>query len=156
MGLSITDILGGSVLSSVKDIIGQFHASPEDKLKMQAAIDEHASLLAEKQIEYDEKLNDIAGQNIRAETQSNDKFTSRARPMFMYIVEFILAFNYIGIPVARMFGSQVAVIDLPTNLLALFGVCVTGYQIARSMDKLMGLPGDSSIQLGSLKAGNKQ
>jgi hypothetical protein len=55
MGISITDILGGSVVSSVKDLIGQFHLPAEAKAKMQAAVEEGAALLQQKEMEYSEK-----------------------------------------------------------------------------------------------------
>jgi len=156
MGLSITDIFGGSVLGGVKDLISQFHASPEEKMKMQEMVDANAAVVQQAQIAYEEKLNDIAGQNIRSETGSSDHFTSRARPMFMYIIESILAFNYIIIPLAKIFGYAGNPIDLPTNLLTLFGVCITGYIGARSVDKLMAAPGDSSLSVGNLiKLGQK-
>lgn len=141
-------------LDGASKIISQFHLSPEDKVKADeamAALQEQAKQRAD---DYEVKLNDIAGQNIRSDSQSQDKFTQRARPLFMYIIEAILAFNFIGIPVAKMFGLHADVIVLPGDLLTLFGVCVTGYVFARSADKALALPGSSTFSFLGMNASN--
>lgn len=150
--------LAAPIVSAAKGIIEEFHMSPEQKA------DAEAKLLAAQQQaqqaanDYDAKLNDIAGQNIRADDATGDKFTQHARPWFMYIVEMILAFNYIVIPGAQMFmGKTLAPVILPADLLTLFGVCVTGYVMNRTAEKIAGLPGDSQIKLpfGLGAIGNK-
>ena len=159
--------LFGDGVSGVGDafakIVGCFKLSPEKQAELMQLKEQNAQSLAvmdeqlkAKSMEYDQAVIAAASANIQAEARSGDKYTSRARPTFMYIVEFILAFNYIGIPLAKIFGSTLDPIALPGNLLTLFGVCVTGYVGARSLDKLLSLPGDSQLQLGPLKLGNKQ
>jgi holin (3TMs family) len=137
MGLSITDILGGSLLESVKGIISEFHASPEQKAQLQAALDANAAAIAQKQIELQEKLEDsyqtelnTASANIRAEMLTGDKFTVRARPSYIYVVEVILLGNFLVFP---LLGKTP--VSFPTDLYYLFGVCITGYIGARSWDK---------------------
>src|SRR5690349_11377350 len=102
--MALFDSLIKPALDSVTNLINQFHLSPEDKAKAEQAIRDAQEKARNDALEYDAKLNDIAGQNIRADAQNGDKFTSRARPMFMYIIEAILAANYILIPVAKLFG----------------------------------------------------
>ena len=143
-------------LKSVTDLIGQFHMSPEEKLQAQQAIADAGAKAQQASMDYDAKLNDIAGQNIRAETGSTDKVTSRARPGFMYICEAVIAANYLIIPLASIFGSKVTPFNLPDNLMWLFGSCIMGYTMARTVDKTMALPGDSQINVaGLLKIGQK-
>jgi hypothetical protein len=151
----IFDSLIKPALDSVTALINEFHLSPEDKAKAQQAIADAQDKARTDALEYDAKLNDIAGQNIRADAQNGDKFTSRARPTFMYIVESILGFNYIIIPLAKLFGSHVDPIVLPSDLLTLFGVCVTGYAMSRTVEKVASLPGDSQINVLGMKIGNK-
>lgn len=145
----------GSLISGVKDIIGEFHMSPEDKANLEVKL---AGLQAAKEAQAADveiKLNDIAGQNIRADAVSGDKFTARARPTFMYIIEFILAFNYCALPFLQVFGSKVAPLVMPPDLLVLFGTCVTGYVMARTADKALALPGQSNVNVfGIVKASN--
>ena len=146
----------GGVVDAAKGVIEEFHMSPEQKADSLAKIAAAQAAAEQSARDYDTQMNAIAGQNIRADAQSGDAFTQRARPMFMYIIEFILAFNYIGIPLAQMLGSKVAPLVLPPDLLVLFGTCVTGYVFARTADKISQMPGDSSVSvLGVIKASNK-
>jgi hypothetical protein len=138
VAFSLTDLLGGSLGTAFKDIVSQFHLSPEDKAKFQATIDANAAALAQKQIEYQEKLEesyqhelDDASQNIRAEASSGDKYTSRARPSFIYVMLAILACNYIVFPII---GRPEIV--YPTALFQLFGFCMLGYTGARTWEKI--------------------
>jgi hypothetical protein len=154
--MALFDSLVKPALDSVNDLIAQFHLSPEDKAKAQQAVADAADKARAQAEDYDVKLNDIAGQNIRADASSGDKFTERARPSFLYVIIAVLAFNYIGIPCAQLFGSHVAPITLPTDLLSLFGVAICGYSMSRTAEKVSALPGDSQINiLGMLKVGNK-
>jgi Holin of 3TMs, for gene-transfer release len=143
-------------LDSVTGLVSEFHMSPEDKAKFAQAAADAAAKAQQASVDYDAKLNDIAGQNIRADSTSGDKYTERARPSFMYLVMAVLAFNYIGLPCAQVFGSHVEPIALPADLLALFGVCVTGYSFMRTAEKVAGLPGDSQMSVLGMKVGNKQ
>lgn len=153
--MAIFDAIAAPALKAVTDLIGQFHLSPEEKAQAQQAIADaqaKAQLAAQ---DYDVQLNSIAGQNIRAEQQSGDKMEGRARPMFLYIIEAVLAFNYIGVPIGMMLGSKVTPLVLPDNLLWLFGVCLTGYTFCRTGEKISALPGDSQISFLGMKVGNK-
>jgi len=138
MAFSIQDVLGGTLLSSVKGLIDSFHLSPEAKAQIQEQIDANAAIVSQKQIEYQEKLEDSyqheldnAGANIRAEAATGDKYTSRARPSFMYAIEIILVWNYIVVPLFH--GSP---LPLPNELLELFGFCMLGYTGARTWEKI--------------------
>lgn len=153
--MAIFDSLISPLIDAAKGIISEFHASPEEK---QAALEKMAQLqqqAIQDARDYQSKLNEIAGQNIRADATSSDHYTSRARPTFMYIIETILAFNYIVIPLAGIFGSHYLPINLPADLLTLFGVCVTGYVFNRTAEKVAAMPGDSQVSVLGMKIGNK-
>jgi len=139
MGLSIADIFGGSVVSGIKDLIGQFHASPEDKLKMQEMVDANAATIATAQIAYDEKLNDIAGQNIRTETSSNDGFVRRARPAFLWIISTAIGFNILLPLFSQLFGGHLQPIPIDAGYISLFSTAFLGYTAARSYEKKQGV-----------------
>jgi|SRR5690348_4673298 len=154
--MALFDSLVKPALDSVTGVIKEFHMSPEDQAKFAQAAADATAKAQQASMDYDAKLNDIAGQNIRAETQSDDKFTRRARPAFMYLVMAILAFDYIFLPFAQIFGSAVKPWDLPGPLLTLFGVCISGYAFSRTVEKIASLPGDSQLNvLGMMKIGNK-
>jgi hypothetical protein len=138
-------------------IIGEFHISPEEKQQAAQALAAAQAQAQQSAVDYDVKMNDIAGQNIRSDAATGDKYTQRARPNFMYVVELILAFNYIVIPLVQACtGKALAPMVLPADLLTLFGVCVTGYVFNRTAEKVAAMPGDSQVSiLGLTKISNK-
>lgn len=151
----IFDSLIKPALDSVTGLISEFHMSPEDKAKATQAVADAAAKAQQASVDYDVRMNQIASDNIKAEAMNGDKFTARARPSFMYLVMSILAFNYIGLKLAEILGSKVQPIQLPTDLLTLFGVCISGYAFSRTVEKIASLPGDSNINVLGVKIGNK-
>jgi hypothetical protein len=151
-------ILGGNPLDGITKIIEEFHAKPlseEEKKEFELKMAELASQQAAIQAARDQALVEVQGQNIRAETQSEDAYVRRARPTFMYIIESVLAFNYILLPIMQFFeGKTPAPIILPSDLLMLFGACVLGYAGFRSFDKFASLPGESKVELPLVKMYN--
>jgi hypothetical protein len=153
----VGDIFGvGGLAGFAKDLIDKLIPDPQAKAAALQKLQENQIEIIKMQDDLEAKLNETAGQNIRADAASGDKFTERARPTFMYIVEAILAFNFIVIPLIQMLsGKAVAPFNLPADLLTLFGVCVTGYVMSRSVDKALALPGDSQVNVLGVKLGNK-
>ena len=139
-------IVGGGVGKLVKDVVGSFKLSPQAQLEFDAKIAEHQYALALKDRELEAKLAEFqakeiesASANIRAEAGSADSYTSRARPTFLYLIYIILAWNYILIPTVLLFKAQPpAPINLPGDLLTLFGAGYLGYTHYRSADKKRG------------------
>lgn len=151
----IGDVFGaGGVASLVQTVVNKFVPDKDAQEKIALALQQNQVQLAQMDADLETKLNETAGANIRADAQSGNFLASSARPMFMYIVEAILAFNYIGLPIAKMFGGNVAPMELPPDLLVLFGTCITGYVFARSADKALSLPGQSSINVLGVKMSN--
>ncbi len=146
MAFSIQDVLGGTLLDSMKGLISQFHMSPEDKAKLQAQLDAEKDTVIAAEHDYNVKLNDVAGQNIRAEAQSGDKFTERARPAVIWVGLLMFFWNYCIVPT---FGIHwhVPALPIPDTFSEIWGIVVTGYVFNRTVDKMMALPGDSQINL---------
>ena len=155
MSLSIQDVLGSSLLQSVQGIISQFHMSPEDKAKLQAQLEEQKAQFEAAENDYNVKLNDIAGQNIRAEQQSGDKYVTRARPSWAWGGLIIIAWNYCVMPVLQRFNVGAGPVVLPDAFWWTVGTVVTGYVFNRTAQEIMQMPGDSSIKLGPLAIGQK-
>lgn len=137
MGL-LSSILGGGVGQLVKDVVGTFQLSPEAKLEFEAKLVENEFQLRKIDAELEAKVLDAqareieaASSNIRAEAQSGDKFTSRARPTFLYIVYVILINNYVVIPWAGR-----TPVEFPEALFWLFGTVMTGYVASRGWEKV--------------------
>lgn len=154
MAFSITDILGGSLVDSIGKIIDQFHMSPDDKAKLQLAIQQNADAVQQAQETYDTKLNDIAGQNIRAEQTSGDKVVTRARPGVIWVGLGMFVWNYCLVPTVGMHW-HVPSLPIPDMFLEIWGVVVTGYVFNRTAEQIMKAPGDSSIKLPFVSLSNK-
>lgn len=110
----------------------------------------------ELQVQLQQKAIDLelATQNaqmemIKAEASSTDPWTSRARPMFMYVFYFILLSMGIFVPAAGVwFPTQSAQFyinvaagfkAIPDALYTLFGAGYLGYTGARMMEKKSGV-----------------
>lgn len=133
----LDQILGGGIGQVFKDVVGTFKLNPEDKAKYQAAIDENQTQVQLAQVALEGKAQDTlareteaASANIRADAASGDKFTSRARPSFIYVMLGILLANYVVFPTI---GKPP--IAFPDALFWLFGSCMLGYTGARSWEK---------------------
>lgn len=137
----LTDIIGGNLGKLVKDVVGTFKVDPTKKLELEALVKEHEFELAKIQAELEAKLEEgrvkeieAAGANIRAEAASGDRFTSRARPSFIYTMLVIFICNFIVFPFMHRDP-----ISFPESLFWLFGSCMLGYTGARTWEKI-GLP----------------
>jgi hypothetical protein len=156
----LTKLFGDGV-SSIGDvftkIVGAFKLPPEEAAKYAALKEANTEKLAEmdreiqqKAMEYDAAAVQAASANIRAEETSGDKYTARARPSFIYLMLVIFFGNYIVFPLLNKPPLQ-----FPDSLFWLFGSCMLGYTAARSWEKVLGMPGDSSVSLGPIKSSNK-
>src|SRR5947209_4176116 len=126
----LDSLLTGGVGSLVKEIVGSFKLSPEAKLEFDKQLEEHKFALAKMDADLEAKLADTASANIQAEAKGN-WYTASARPTFLYIMEFILLWNYVIVPLLKE-----KPIDLPEPLFWLFGSCMLGYTAARTWEKL--------------------
>lgn len=131
-------ILGGNLGQLFKDVVGTFHLDPEKKAEFQAAVDANQAALAQKQLDLEAVAQqtlarevEAASANIRAEASSGDKYTSRARPSFIYVMLGILLANYVIFPVVGHTPLQ-----FPDALFWLFGSCMLGYTGARTWEKV--------------------
>lgn len=90
---------------------------------------------------------DLAFSAILAEANSADPYTSRARPSFLYVVYILLLW---GLPmgiisaispetaIAIAAGFKAWLTAIPAELYVLFGTVMTGYTVARSVEKVKG------------------
>lgn len=122
-------------------IVGTFKLPPEKAAELTALKENNAAELQKLAMQMEEhaadaitKEVDAASANIRAEAQTGDKYTSRARPTFLYVCNFILICNYIMFPII---GRRP--LDFPEPLFWLFGSVMLGYVGARSWEKVSGI-----------------
>lgn len=119
-------------------IIDKLFPNPEDKLKAQQQL---------LQLQQQGQLDDMKVQlsAIIADSQSADKWTSRARPSFLYVVYILLLWS-LPMGVLTIFNPAAAanftagfkawLSSIPEPVLQLFGVVMTGYVAGRSWEKV--------------------
>jgi hypothetical protein len=138
----LDQILGGGLAGVgdlVKKVVGTFKLDPTVQAQLNAAIEQNKFELAKLDADLEAKLADIQGQNIRADSQSGDKFTSRARPAFLWMMTISIFVSIVVFPIINIFmQGKPLVLDLPPAILELFGVGFLGYTGARSWEKLKG------------------
>jgi len=136
-------LVGGDPVKSISDLIDQFHMSPEQKAQMQQAAAELEAKRDEIEAARDEALAEVQGQNIRAETQSEDRYVRRARPTFLYMMILAIGIDLIVFPVISLATHHgLSILEIPGAYLELFGVGFLGYTGARSWEKTRGTTDD--------------
>lgn len=132
-------LVSGDPLKSISDLIDQFHLAPEQKAQMQQAAQELEVQRDQIEAARDEALAEIQGENIRAETGSEDAYVRRARPTFLYVMILGIACSLIVFPILNLVTHKgLVVMDIPDAYLELFGVAFLGYTGARTWEKTRG------------------
>lgn len=128
------------ILQSVTSVIDKLIPDPQEKQRLKAEM-EQALLNADLQQEL------ARYQTITAEAQSPDKWTSRARPSFMYVFyALLLASIPMGVlyafhPITAMgiaAGLKAWFSAIPEELYDVFLFGYLGYSASRSFDKMKG------------------
>ncbi|MHA2053376.1 MAG: 3TM-type holin [Candidatus Hodarchaeales archaeon] len=135
----LTKILGSGakeLAGGFKNIIGAFKLAPEEKAKVDLAIEQfvHEKFIAmeksaRSEIEAKEKI-------LVAELQQGDNFTKRARPTVVYVGLGAVVFNYCVIPLLQLIaGIEVNPFALPAEFWAGWSGIVMTWSIGRSAEK---------------------
>lgn len=152
MASPLTNLLGGNLLDGIAKIFALFKIPPEQQAANAIEIQRIQAEMLDQQAKAAQAQIDDATANIQAEAKAG----SKARPAFMWIIEIILLQNYVLIPAYHVVtGKSMEPFALPSNLLILFGVCLTGYTAFDKIMEVMNLPGESTLQLPGVKIGNK-
>jgi hypothetical protein len=135
---AIGSIAGGGIKDLILGVLDRIKLNPEEKAKIQLQLEQNSFELQKLQMELEAKEKEqlareieTASANLRAEAQSGDKYTARARPTFLYLVMLILGWNYIVVPLIHRVP-----LELPEPLFWLFGSAVLGYTGARTWENL--------------------
>ena len=130
-------IIGGGLLKLGGTLIDKLFPDPEQKARAQIEL-----MKAEREGQLEEAKLQMSA--ILAEAQSNDPWTSRARPSFMYVM-YVLILACIPMGILAAFQPEVAgkiaegmktwLNAIPEELWTVFGIGYLGYTGARSFEK---------------------
>ena len=131
-------IIGGGLLKLGSTILDKIFPDPEQRARAQIEL-----MKAEKEGQLKEAQLQMSA--ILAEASSNDPWTSRARPSFMYVM-YILILACIPMGILAAFHPEVAIkisegmkqwlSAIPEELWTVFGIGYLGYTGARSFEKM--------------------
>lgn len=130
-------IIGGGLLKLGSTILDKIFPDPEQRARAQIEL-----MKAEKEGQLKEAQLQMSA--ILAEASSNDPWTSRARPSFMYVM-YILILTCIPMGILAAFHPEIAIkisegmkqwlSAIPEELWTVFGIGYLGYTGARSFEK---------------------
>ncbi len=140
MAFGIDDAIGAAA-KLIDDGINKIWPDPAAKASAEATIIKAQTEAALAQLQ-------ISLSAILAEAQSTDKWTSRARPSFLYVIYILIL---AGIPMGVLWAFEPSYADriatglqrwlaaIPDGLWATFGLGYSGYAVARSVEKSRGV-----------------
>lgn len=131
-----------TLLSSIGNkIIDQVVKNPDDNQKAKTDL-----VMASQNGEFDDLKTKLSV--IVSDSQSADPWTSRARPMFLYVVYFLVLWSIpMGVlamvrpmaAIAFIAGFNAWLSAIPEPVLNLFALVMTGYTVGRSWEKIKGV-----------------
>lgn len=133
---SIADILGGGTLSAVSSIIKDFKGDPNAKTQLQELVQQNDAAFKLADLNAQVKLNDIAGENIRADAQATSWLAKNARPWFLFMGSNLIFFNYIIPLFSGFLAHPVPPITLPDWFYKTFTAGFLGYVAGRTYEKV--------------------
>jgi hypothetical protein len=127
----------GSIFKPAAEIVDSLHTSSEEKLAAkEKLLAVQAGVLAQV-LDYEKSLAQEQGQTVRAEATGHSWMQRNWRPMIMLMFGYVVAHNFIVVPIAQMFGAAAPVLELPPDLWDLLKIGIGGYVVGRSAEKIV-------------------
>lgn len=139
---AILNAAGGSVFDTVRGIINEFHASPEQTLAATQKLAELEAGTRVRESEAAQAFADAQSKVIIAEASSDSWLTKSWRPITMLAMLAMVLWNIIVIGTIAAFTSRVHPVDVPPDAWALLKLGIGGYIGARSAEKIAGVVPD--------------
>ena len=136
MGISIQDIIGGGTLGAVNSIIKDFKGDPNAKAQLQELVEQNTAQFKLADLEAQSKLDDIAGENIRAEAQSQSWIARNARPWFLFMGTNLICVNYVIPLLSQFLPHAIQPMNLPDWFYRCFTAGFLGYVGGRTYEKI--------------------
>ena len=118
------------VAKTALDVIGEFHASPEDKMKMQTAVLQAQAAAQTEAVAYEKNILEQQSENIRAEIKSDSWLAANWRPVVMLGLFVLVAAHWTGFTPENIDPRQAE------DLLDIVKIGLGGYTVGRSAEKV--------------------
>lgn len=128
---------------------------PQKKLEMQERLADQQQQLALAAIDQQNKIIQAASDNIKA-----DPHSSGSRAYFCIGVTTMILINYGVLPILNLiFKTNLTPFEIPSNVLWIFATIMLGFvgvpSVMETLKSVMGMPGDSQVNVLGIKIGNK-
>jgi len=120
------------VISPITGLIDALHTSEDEKLRAKAGLLTIQAAITDKVLEYESRLAEAQAKVITAEAQGSSWLQRNWRPLLMLTFTFIVAWNYIVVPVVDAPPAAI-----PDNMWTLMQLGVGGYILGRSGEKIV-------------------
>lgn len=139
----LTTILTGGLGQLVKDIVGTFKLTPEQKNELDKIIESNAHAIQMKEYELQVKAMEAESAVVNAqkdiivaEMQQTDWFTKRARPSIVYAGLIFIFLVHVILPYISFFTkSTVPSIEMPTDFWYVWGAVCSVWFVGRTMER---------------------
>lgn len=143
---SVVDMLGGSLLGSIKDIIGSFKEDPTKKAELQSLIDQHEADFKLAELQINSKIEDHINSEVlaqievnKADALSSNWYQAGWRPSAGYACVLGLVYQFLFQPIftfiSLMFHGPIAPAIETSTLIALL-TALLGLGSLRTTEKL--------------------
>lgn len=152
MAFNLASILGSNLGDLFKEVVGAFKVDPTVKAQLQAAIDQNAAVLAQKELDLDSKIQDAVAAQIdvdKQEASSENVFVAGWRPFIGWICgvglgcQFIIGPLFTWIATLLKHPTPFPTLDLGTLMTLLLGMLGLGGM--RTYEKIQQVPGADKV-----------
>lgn len=136
----LKDLLTGGltgIVDSIGGVIGKFVTSPEEKLKAQIEVTKIATDFQSQVLSAERDLAVQQATVITAEIKSESWLARNWRPILMLTFTFIIAWNYIFVPILGAFTDKLKPAEIVPDMWQLLKLGVSGYIVGRSAEKIV-------------------
>jgi len=120
----------------VLGVIDRFKLPPEERAKVEFALQQQEFELKKLELEIEAKLADTASANLRAEAASASWLAKNCRPFFIFNAGLAVVAN-VWLPLISQFTPRpITALPIPDDFYWLFGAGFLGYVGARSWEKM--------------------
>ena len=138
-------------LKAVRGIVDDVNTTDEERAKAKARLKEIENATLEQAQRHAETMAQMRAENIQTEAASEDPWTSRARPTFMYVMYLVIITNTLLAPTVGVFFPEHMGIyfthigdgfgAIPAEVWATFTAGYLGYSYVRTREKEKGVAG---------------
>ncbi|AUO78975.1 hypothetical protein [Salinibacter phage M8CRM-1] len=150
-----------SGFNAVRGIIDDVDTSDEERAKALAKLEQIQNDATARAQKHAETMLKLRTDTIRSEAESEDPWTSRARPMFMYVMYLVIVVNVLVAPTVGVFyPDQMSLYfthigkgfkAIPGEVWATFTAGYLGYAGFRTYEKKAGVAGKGKNVINRLK-----